>query len=121
MAHVGAQDFDHRLSVEQRVPRNPFQRVDAAEAHVDLVASELVDRSCEPACELVVLAHLDLLLIEPKLSLAELDLTPREEGGGQEEDGSEPLQQRRTDLVAGIDEFRGLELAGWPRPQVTLD
>jgi hypothetical protein len=56
-----AKDLNDCCSVSVRVASNAFQRIDAAETHVNGWTAELVDGACEPLCDLPLLGLWKLL------------------------------------------------------------
>jgi hypothetical protein len=55
LAHERSQDFSDRVAVVRGVLGDALQRVDTAQAKVELVAAQVVDRFVEPLGDLAFL------------------------------------------------------------------
>jgi hypothetical protein len=89
---IGGLDRDDGLTVPGRLLRDPPQRVQPADAHIQLVAAELVDRPGEPVGDVTLLRGTQPVLAHPQLP-------PRGKRPEEHDKAADDLQKRRTDGV----------------------
>jgi hypothetical protein len=120
-AHEGAKCLQDRLAIVRRHlirrwhAQNAFQRIDATQAHFDLIAPKLFEALCDLIADEQVMRCLNLLLRNPHLILGHRDLLLRgvplfeelrQGKGGADQDSNsaerltDPLSERVLDIHA---------------------